>query len=257
MNHTIVATALIVALCGGMLGLLEYGRRLGKKRLDRDPESARAGVAAMDGTVFALLGLLIAFTFSSAAARFQVRRELITNETNAIGTAWLRLALLPTEAQPAARENMRKYVEARLAVYAAIPDREMMQAELQRVSAAQNELWRIVIDARGGKSQGWEIVVLPALNEMFDISTTRTHAIRWHPPLIVFLLLTVLALGCSLLAGFAMSAATYRPLIHMLAFSCVVALTVYVIVDFEFPRYGLIRVDDDDQALIDLRASMD
>lgn len=239
-----------------MLGLLEYGRRLGKKRLDRDPESARAGVAAADGAVFGLLGLLIAFTFSSAAARFQVRRELITNETNAIGTAWLRLDLLPALAQPAAREGMRRYVDARLAVYGAIPNEAAVAAALEGVSTAQTELWRVVIESRGGEQRGWEVVVLPALNEMFDISTTRTHAFRWHPPVHVFVLLGVLALGCAFLGGFAMAAATFRPTVHMFAFSLVVALTVYVIVDFEFPRYGLIRVDDDDQALIDLRASL-
>ena len=85
----------IPLLCGGLfLGLLlmmEAGRRLGVRRLAADPEGARAGIGAVEGAVFALLGLLIAFTFSGAASRFDDRRHLVAEEANAIGTAWLRI----------------------------------------------------------------------------------------------------------------------------------------------------------------------
>jgi hypothetical protein len=45
---------------------MEIGRRLGLRRLAEDPEGARAGTGAVEGAVFALFGLLIAFTFTSA-----------------------------------------------------------------------------------------------------------------------------------------------------------------------------------------------
>lgn len=76
----------------------------------------------MEGAVFALLGLLIAFTFSGAATRFDTRRQLIIEETSDIGTAYLRLDLLPVEAQPGLREKFREYVDARLEVYRKLPD---------------------------------------------------------------------------------------------------------------------------------------
>jgi len=82
----------------GMILLLELGRRLGRLRQRKDEEAARAGLGAVEGAVFALLGLLIAFTFSGAALRFDARRQLIVQEANAIGTAWLRLSLLPAKA---------------------------------------------------------------------------------------------------------------------------------------------------------------
>ncbi len=175
----------------------------------------------MEGALFGLLGLLIAFTFSGAAGRFQSRRELITSETNTIGTAWLRLDLLPAAVQPSARESMRQYV-----------------------------------DARASGEQAWDKFVFPALNEMFDIGTLRTHALLWHPPAIVFVLLSALAPACSLLAGFAMAGAVQRPRLHMLTFAAIIAVTVYVIADLELPRQGLFRVVGDDQRLIDLRADM-
>ena len=68
----------------------------------------------MEGAVFALLGLLVAFAFSGAATRFDTRRQLIVEETNAVGTAYVRLDLLPAEVQPTLRARVRQYLATRL-----------------------------------------------------------------------------------------------------------------------------------------------
>ncbi len=82
------------ALFAEMLLALVGGGRAGARHraaVGREPP----GIGVIDGFVFALVGLLIAFTFSGAASRFEKRRDLIVTEANAIGTAWLRLDLLP------------------------------------------------------------------------------------------------------------------------------------------------------------------
>jgi hypothetical protein len=101
----------------GMLVCLNLGRCIGVRRLARDPDGATAGVGTVEGAVFGLLALLVAFAFSGAAARFETRRQLIIAETNDIGTAYLRLDLLPLPAQPPLRDRFRQYVTARLEVY--------------------------------------------------------------------------------------------------------------------------------------------
>jgi hypothetical protein len=63
------------------------------------------------------IGLLIAFTFSGAAARFDARRHLVVEEADAISTAYLRLDVLPSDAQAQLRDKFRRYVETRRAVY--------------------------------------------------------------------------------------------------------------------------------------------
>ena len=106
-----------LSLFFGVLLCLEVGRRIGIWRSAHAAEGTAAEGRVVEGVVFGLLGLLMAFTFSGAAARFDTRRQLIVGETNAIGTAYLRLDLLPTAAQPAFRARFRQYVEARLEVY--------------------------------------------------------------------------------------------------------------------------------------------
>ena len=77
-----------------------------------------------------------------------------------------------------------------------------------------------------------------------------------HPPTIIFILLGVLALACSLLAGYAMAGSSSRSWIHTIAFALIMGATVYVIMDLEFPRLGYIRIDAMDQVLVELRQSM-
>jgi len=256
MSFTFGVLGIVLGIFVGMVALMEVGRRMGRRRLQRDPEGARAGVAAAEGAVFALLGLLIAFSFSGAAGRFHERRRLISEECNAIGTAWLRLDLLPAEVQTPARESFRRYVDARLDVYRAIPDAATVREAVQLVSARQAELWRAVLGAHGDAGREWELLLLPALNTMFDIGATRTHAMSWHQPTIGLVLLCLLSLACALLAGFAMAAASHRPLVHILAFAAVVAVTVYVILDLEYPRQGLLRIDESDQVLMEQRSGL-
>ena len=92
---TLIALLPAVGLFLGMLLFLEIGRRIGAGRLARDPEGLPKGVSAAEAAVFGRLGLVVAFSFSGAASRFEVRRHLIIEEVNAIGTAYLRIALLP------------------------------------------------------------------------------------------------------------------------------------------------------------------
>ncbi|HEY5866855.1 MAG TPA: DUF4239 domain-containing protein, partial [Candidatus Tectomicrobia bacterium] len=103
-----------LSLSLGMLLCLAIGRWIGVRRMRQVTADARQGIGAIEGAVFGLMGLLIAFTFSGATSRFDTRRQLIVEEANAIGTAYLRLDLLPAAAQPALRELFRRYVDARL-----------------------------------------------------------------------------------------------------------------------------------------------
>jgi hypothetical protein len=251
------AVVLAAGLFVGMFVVLELGRRIGIRRIAADPEGAHAGAGTVDGAVFALMGLLIAFTFSGAASRFDVRKQQVVEEANDIGTAYLRIDLLPAETQPALRDLFRKYVDSRLATYRKIRDLSEAKAELDRSIAVQGEIWSRSVEAcRAANQPATTTLMLSALNAMIDIVTTRTAATKMHPPAIIFAMLVVLALGCALLAGNGMAAARTRDWTRMLAFAAVMAVTVYVILDLEYPRVGLIRVDAIDQLLVDVRNSM-
>lgn len=237
-----------------MVLCVEFGRFLGRRSHVEDADGTRAGVGAVEGAIFGLLGLLIAFTFSGAYSRFEARRQLVVQEANNIGTAWLRLDLLPTASQLALRDLFRQYVDSRLAAYRLVPDMAAANGELARSVRLQGDIWTQAVAAcRLSDNQSATMLVLPAFNQMFDIVTDRTAAVSTHTPVIVFLMLGALALLGSVLAGFDMAGAKRRSWFHILGFAFIMSLTIYVILDLEFPRLGLIRIDYVDKLLIDVR----
>lgn len=258
MSHAVTVFLFTFGLFLAMLLFLELGRRIGIRRVKEDSQAASEGVGAVDAAVFALLGLLIAFTFSGAISRFDTRRQLIVEETNDIGTAYLRLDLLPADVQPALRESFQRYLNARIEIYRKLPDLVAAKEQLAKAIELQTQIWRQAVVASRSKdaSPSAPILLLPALNAMIDITTTQVMAAQMHPPIVIFAMLFGLALAASLLAGYGLAGSKLRRWFHMVGFALVMAMAIYVILDIEYPRLGLIRVDAFDQALIDLRESM-
>jgi len=259
----------VVLVFLGMLVCGELGRRIGLGHRARDPRRKLAeGAGAAEAAVFALLGLLIAFTFSGAASRFEDRRHLVTDEANAIGTAYLRLDLLPAEAQPELRRLFRRYTDVRASTYRkqdqtvfarflAGENQGVVAERLAQAAILQHAIWQRAITAldRPDTPARATVVLVPALNEMIDITTTRVMATRNHPPLIVFLLLVGFGLVGSVLVGYTTSINARRDWFHSILFAAILSLTMYVIVDLEYPRLGLIQVDSD-QVLVELAQTM-
>ena len=238
--------------------LLEVGRRIGIHRRRIDPESSSSGLGALEGAVFGLMGLLIAFTFSGAATRFDGRRELIGREANAIGTAYLRIDLLPAAAQPALRQDFRDYTDLRLRIFRVVrKNYEAAKQDYAKSTELQTRIWNeAVAGCRDQSSPAITTLVLSSMNDMIDIATTRLVAQQTHPPEVVFYGLGLLVLATSLLAGYGMAGSKRRSLMHMVVYAVIMACTLYVILDMEYPRFGLIRIDSADQVLVNARNSM-
>jgi hypothetical protein len=237
--------------------MLVLGQRLGRRSLAQEADVARSRLTGVETAIFGLMGLMIAFTFSGAAARYELRRQLTVEEANAIGTAYLRLDLLPAASQPALRDRFRRYVTARIAVYRVLPDIETSNAQAAIATTLQQEIWTGVLAALKEAPPQATIVVVPALNQMIDITTARAIAALTHTPKLIFSVLLILGLVCSMLAGYVLAYTnTGNVRLHVVAFAVVVTLTIYLIFDLDYPRFGIIRLDFADQGLIDLLAGM-
>jgi hypothetical protein len=254
-------TALVFMLLPGLFGCILLfvwiGRWIGGRRSREETERERVGLVTVETAIYALLGLMIAFTFSGATSRFDTRRAQTVQEANAIGTAYLRLDLLPAAAQPALRDKFRKYVDARMATYRALPDIEASNLHAARANALQAEIWNGSLAALRNAAPQASLLFVPALNDMIDITTTRAIALRTHTPLVILGALVALTLICSLLVGYGLAGGKpFATNLHMMGFALMMTVTIYVILDLDHPRVGLIRLDYVDQALADVRAEM-
>ena len=258
MRHPVLAALLVFCtLTASLIGMTLLGMRLGRRFQGEDGKSV-VGTGAIDGAVFALFGLLIAFTFYGAAERFQARKLLILEEAKAIGTAWSRLDLLPEPERARLRDLFRDYLDRRLTAYGKSRDLSTFQRHLAGADEVGREILATSAAAcRAESGQPFAEVIMPAVNVMSDIAMARKAAIRAHPPPAIFGLLFGVSLAAAFLVGLAMSPSKRKSWIHIAGFSALVAATLYVTADLELPRMGLIRVGKADALLREVRRSMD
>jgi hypothetical protein len=237
-----------------MLVCLEIGRRVGVHRLN--VPGARAGVGVVDGTVYALLALLIGFSFNGAAARFDARRSLLGEATNAASTAWLRIDMLPKDQQPAVRAGLRAYLDALIDSYTA-PTLESMIHPPESLTRATGALWAqsvAAVSASGGEPA--RMLLLPSVNELFDAVDKERFARTIHPPWIIYVMLGLSALAGALFVGYALANAERRNWIYMIGVAATISIAVYVVIELEYPRLGVVRVDGADRSLVEVRSMM-
>src|SRR5690606_13384145 len=136
--------------------------------------SGSLGSAAIEASVFALLGLLVAFTFSGAAQRMAERRDLLVQEVNAIGTAWLRIDMLNSDEQPMLRDQFRHYVDERINYHQNMANFDQRDQIAVKVGLIQQEIWMTSMQAAKRSAAPFAASYIGAVNEMFDVSTALT-----------------------------------------------------------------------------------
>jgi hypothetical protein len=244
-------------LLSGMALALWAGRHIGERRARLGSDGLSAGAMTVQSAIAGLVALLLAFTVAGAGERLDVRRRLIVDESNAIGTAWLRLDLLPADRRLVLRERFRAYLDTRIATFRKLPDVRAALAEVERGQAMQREIWADAVAAvraeRGVPAPA--LLLLPSLNAMIDLANTRTTVTQMHPPAAVFAMLVLVLIGSALYIGYATAGSRPVSWIHLIGFVLLHAVVFAVILDLEYPRVGFLRESSFDQTLIDLRNS--
>ena len=257
MGQENLSIVLSLALFVGMLVLLDVGYRLGARKLHEHPESSHEGIGVIEAAVFALLGLLLAFSLSDAMTRLEQRRQMVVDEANAISTAYDRVDLLPPSDQAEMRKLFRVYLDTRIRAYEMFPNDRAAEAGMDQAERLEDAIWaRAVVAARNSPDRSAELLLLPALADMDGITTERKIALHTHIPPFVFVLLISVALLSGLLAGYAMAKRRSRSWLHLLLYAVVVSVTIFVLLDLEYPRSGHVQLKAVDQAMYDLRDSI-
>jgi hypothetical protein len=255
-----VAVALISAtLLGlGMAGSIETGYRVGKRRLKKYPESKSEGAGAVESSIFGILGLILAFTFTGTLSRYENRIQLVLKEANAIGTAYDRLDLLSKNDQDKLRPLYREYVQSRINIFENYENRQLSNSYFRQGQKLQGQIWDIAnASVLVDKNPGIITLVLSSTGDMIDVANERLQATRTHPPTIVYILLFTLALASAFMVGQDMSVNEKRPLFYMVIFCVTISLITYIIIDLENPRIGLTRISDQsDKILVETLKNM-
>ncbi len=243
----------VVAILLLSLGASELGFRYGRAR--RIPESERGIVTAIRTSTLGLVALLLAFSFAITSGRFNDRSRLVMDEANAVGTCYLRAGLLEEPASSQIRTALRRYTDFRLVSFERGLDPREFERLADSMHATLDEVWAGVTQAMN-KDRQLVIAsqIVPAVNQVIDLSATREWIRRFHMPAPVVWLLGLSVILCGAMTGHALGEAGPRHLGLMLGFNLLIVMVVFVVLDFDRPRRGLIHVDQ--TPLIQVRESM-
>jgi hypothetical protein len=244
----LVAISLFVLIISSYL----LGHRLRSRAIKKNPDLAKIDFGAINGMLLALLGLLLAFTFSMSNSRFDTRRQLIIEEANTIGTVILRTDIYPDSMRQLLRTNLKEYVEQRIAFYQVGMNMQKVVSHYLKADSIGKVVWSSVATyAKADNITTRTAEMIPALNAMIDITTTRRAAGEATIPDSIMYFLFTLCLGSAFLLGY--EKPNQIDWIVVIGFGIMLSLTVYTIMDLDRPRSGLISMDVPHQKIVELR----
>lgn len=230
---------------------VEAGYRLGRYRRVHLPEK-EAPVGAMAAAMLGLLAFMLAFTFGLAATRFDERRHAILNESNAIGTTYLRAEMLPSPNRAQVRELLRAYVDARVEGVAT----GQLNEAIARSQELQRELWaEATAVAEADPHSIVNGLFIQSLNEMIDLHSTRVMVgLRSRIPAVIWGALYFVATLTMTTMGYHEGLTGARR--SLASFALVVAFSsiLFMTVDLDRPQEGLLRISQ--QSVLDLQQFM-
>ncbi|MBL9148633.1 MAG: hypothetical protein JNM94_08070 [Phycisphaerae bacterium] len=245
----LAAIVLAILILVAFIAIEAAGQYLGQHaRKRRTTPAADGQFSTIQAALLGLLGLLLGFGFSGGMTRFAERRQSLVQEANAIGTAFLRADLLDEPHRGNLRTALADYADTRTAM-AELPD-SGLEDYRARSEALHGTMWDVAVQGVKARPETM-LAVLPAVNEVIDSHTVRWSIMHRHAPWVamVALVATAIASLFSVGYGFGLSQNPNRWIARTCAVT--VAIVLWICVDLDYPRIGLIRLDE--SALHELR----
>ncbi len=228
-----LAAAMLVAWTGGWW----------RGRSDRHEKLEVAASKFIDGIV-ALLGLLLAFTFSMSLVRHEQRRQMVVTDSNAIGDFYTTASLLKQPVRGKLQALVRQYAEHRLSVAKPTTDEATLQQKLDQIRQMHHQMQVLVDEAVAG---GTPVVVplVNTLNALTSSHASRLAALRDRLPPTVILLLILSAVLLMALMGWQQGVSNERHPGATVGFTILVCMVMWVTLDLNQPQRGWITVSQE------------
>jgi hypothetical protein len=223
------------------IGVFWVGARIGSishARQKQPDESVFDDFKLILGATLTLLGLIIGFTFSMAVSRYDQRKNLEEEETNAIGTEYVRVELLPATDAARVQTLLKSYLDQRI-LYYKTSDRQLLEHINIQTAQLQAEMWSSVREPASEHPTMLAALVIAGMNDVLN-SQGYTQAAWWNRiPGAAWCLLISIGLFCNVLVGYV---ARDRGALLFWILPIVLATSVFLIADIDSPRHGVIRV---------------
>jgi hypothetical protein len=179
---------------------------------------------------------------------------MILEEANAIGTTYLRTAVLPPVQRKNLEDLLRHYVDNRIDLYEAGENRAALDDLNAKGAGLQTQMWREATAAAAEAPNPISAIFLASLNQTIDFDAARRNAMRDNVPGAVWLLVFIVgACGCYITA-YGAGASGKRNHFANILLPLLLAVVTTLVADLDRPRGGLIQIKLD--PMRELKASM-
>jgi|WetSurMetagenome_2_1015567.scaffolds.fasta_scaffold80108_2 hypothetical protein len=241
MLFQVPAPLLVSLLFLGILLSYILGLKLRQLRARKDISFRSAGLGAFEGALLGLLSLLLAFTFNQSATDFARHLDLLVAETDAIETAVWRADLYPDSLRRAFRSDFREYIAARIAYHDAGMNEEGIRAARHDAEVISSRIWQRAVRVSQQAGEALKSAqMIPAIGSVIDTETRREDARRRHVPDPILWLLFLLCVSGSFVVGHSNTSRKIDWVI-LCSYSLMTVMTVYIILDMDRPRRGIIE----------------
>jgi hypothetical protein len=222
-----------------LLTVMEIGCRLALRTSANSDRDLHEQIVAMRNGVSMLMSLLLAFTLAMVLTRYDLRKQLIVDEANAIGTTMLRAQMLTEPARGKILDLLRRYLDVRMGFNEASLNMEKLQASFSQAKQLQDEMWEQAVPVAEQGPTAITSAFVQSLNESIDLSERRLAALENRIPGALWVVLIFISMLTCLLVGYSMRR---RALLVMLFWPLMISIVLALNADLDSPRAGLIQI---------------
>jgi len=239
--------------------MLELGFRVGLKRRETWKDADSGGGAVVLNSMFALMGLVLAFTYAIGVNHYDASKKAVIIEANELSTAFLKANLVAEPGRTELKTKLLDYARTRTFRFGTYGTNEERKMALMITLDKQAELWLAtthVVDQgdRGPMSSS----LVAAINDVIDAHTIRLAAILDKLPRVVIWMLLFIAAASLGVAGYNAGIQGRMSRFRMTALTLVITGLILIILDFDRPGDGLVIVDEFiiDNVIADMEADL-
>lgn len=247
--------AIFVGTIAIVLISMEVGYRLGRRAHKTAPNEKAPAVSGVSAAVLGLTAFMLAFAFGSVSSRFDLRKQLVRDDANAIRTAYARADFLPEQDRIVTHALLVRYLDERIEFAKGAFDPVRLSETRSSSERTQRRLWSIAVaNARKDMNSDVAALYIESLNQIAEINATRVAvgAQTRLPAVIWVSLLGLAVLGMASVGYHAGIEESQRSKVAI-ALATGFALVILMIAALDRP-HGFVRVTQ--QPLVDLRASI-
>ncbi|MDO7598235.1 MAG: hypothetical protein MUQ51_00810 [Pseudomonadota bacterium] len=243
--YGVSSIAIAVILFVAIVLFNEIGFRAGRFIQSHTDSDVKVLTGSIQASILGLLALLLGFTFSMSMQRYDNRSMALIDEANAIGTAVLRVQLLPDEYRKDANKLFQEYVNLRVSIgkldLTKLDERNFYN---NKISDLQNALWSLAISATNDDPRPVTTgAFVKSLNDVIDSQGKRNALLQMHVPEVVLVLLFIVFISSGGIMGYSAGLSGKRVIAPIILVSLLITLIVFIIIDLDRPKRGLIQIN--------------